>query len=78
MTKKNTFNFEQAMGQVQQLVATLEQGELPLEESLTQYEQGMQLVNQCRDYLNEAELRVEKIMAQQADGSVTTEVLDDI
>ncbi len=64
------------MGQVQQLVEQLEQGELPLEQSLKEYESGMKLVQQCRQYLTEAELKVEKIIAQQADGNVTTEELD--
>lgn len=59
--------FEQSMGQLEQLVAKLEQGEVPLDEALKAFEQGMKLVEVCKAQLVQAELKVEKVMNAQGD-----------
>ena len=57
--------FEQSMGQLEKLVAKLEQGEVPLDEALKAFEQGMKLVEVCKEQLAQAELKVEKVMNAQ-------------
>ena len=43
---------------------SLEQGEVPLEKSLTLFEEGMQLSGSCRKELEEAEGKVEILLKQ--------------
>lgn len=50
--------FEQSLQELEQLVATLEGGELPLEQSLSAYERGVALYRQCQQALEQAQLRV--------------------
>lgn len=54
-----TVNFETAMNDLQQIVESMEQGELPLEDLIQSYEKGMKLVKICRDKLGEAEQKIE-------------------
>lgn len=54
-------SFEQAIAALTDIVDRVEQGEIPLEESLRQYEQGMTLIKHCRTVLQEAEQRIEKM-----------------
>lgn len=60
-------SYETLYTQLQQVVAQLEAGELPLEESLKLYERGTQLAAACQHLLDRAELRV-----QQLQGGETT------
>ena len=39
----------------------IEQAEIPLQDSLSQYEKGMALIKHCREILQKAERRIEKI-----------------
>jgi exodeoxyribonuclease VII small subunit len=62
--KKNDIaklNFEQAIKQLTDIVGKIEQGEIPLQNSLNQYERGMALIKHCKDILQKAEKRIEKI-----------------
>lgn len=47
--------FEEAMKQLEEIVRKLEQGDVPLEESINLYKQGMELSAQCSTKLQEAE-----------------------
>lgn len=53
--------FEEALAQLEKIVAEVEQGKIPLEESITRYEQGMKLIGYCRAILDSAEKRIETI-----------------
>lgn len=53
------FKFEDALNRLEQIVHTLEAGNLPLEESLKAFEEGISLARQCAKYLEEAERRIE-------------------
>ena len=53
------FDFEKNLSELEQLVGMMEDGELPLEESLKKFEQGIQLIRSCQTALSEAEQRVE-------------------
>jgi len=58
-------SFEQAIKQLTGIVSKIEQGEIPLQDSLTQYEKGMTLIKHCRQILTKAEKRIEKISESQ-------------
>jgi len=53
--------FEQALDQLEKIVESLEQGNVPLDKSIAHYERGEALRNHCRKLLSAAEDRVEKI-----------------
>lgn len=53
--------YEELYTQLQDVVARLERGELPLEESLHLYEQGIRLAATCQRLLDTAELRVQQL-----------------
>lgn len=57
-------NFEQAIKELTGIVEKIEQGEVPLQDSLNQYETGMTLIKHCRTLLHEAEARIEVISKQ--------------
>ena len=62
MAKK--INFEEAIGRLEDIVNHLEQGEVPLEESIKLYEEGMRLGKMCRRILNEADQRVRQLTTE--------------
>lgn len=53
--------FEQALVELEQIVKTLENGNIDLDKSIVQYERGELLKKYCSEKLQEAEARVEKI-----------------
>lgn len=71
MTERKTkdeltkLTFEQAIGQLKEIVGKIEQGEIPLQDSLEQYEKGMALIKHCRGILQKAEKRIEKISKEE-------------
>jgi exodeoxyribonuclease VII small subunit len=54
--------FEQALAELEQIVARLESGQAPLEDSIRLYERGAALKAHCEARLEAARLRVEKIV----------------
>ena len=75
MARKKEKTFEEAMERLEEIVETMEQGEIPLEESLKMFHEGTALVQACSKLLDEAELQVKKI-ATAADGSPVEEDFD--
>jgi exodeoxyribonuclease VII small subunit len=67
--------FEDALGRLEQIVDTLEAGNLPLEESLKVFEEGVLLARRCSKYLEEAERRIELLTRDEA-GGLRTEPLE--
>ncbi|TKA89286.1 exodeoxyribonuclease VII small subunit [Guyparkeria sp. SB14A] len=59
--------YEQALAELEQIVARLETGEQSLEQSLKDYERGVELERQCQRALDEAERRVAAINEPDAD-----------
>ena len=55
---KNEIDFEKALAELEQLVETMEKGDLTLEESLKQFERGVSLTRACQKALAEAEQKV--------------------
>jgi exodeoxyribonuclease VII small subunit len=54
--------FEDALNKLEKVVSKLEDGEIPLEESLKLFEEGIRLSRLCNQKLEEAEKRVEILM----------------
>ncbi len=57
-----TLSFEKALAELEQIVARLEKGDVPLEDSIALYERGEALKKRCEQVLKSAEARVEKIV----------------
>ena len=55
-------SFEQALAQLEEIVAKLESGQTELERSIVLYERGARLKAHCEARLRAAQLRVEKIV----------------
>ena len=60
-SKSEELTFEQALQELENIVAQLEAGELTLEESLDLFERGQILAKRCAGQLEEATLRVEQL-----------------
>ena len=58
MVLSDDLSYEEAFTRLEEVLAALESGELPLDESLAQYELGAELAAFCEHKLDEAELRV--------------------
>ena len=64
--------FEEALQKLEAIVAQMEEGDLPLEETLKAFEEGVRLARFCAGKLDEAERKVEKLMRDQAGKLQTT------
>ena len=71
MNKNMTF--ETAMNQLNEIVAKLESGQAPLEESLKLFEKGSELVTCCYDKLNKAEQKISQMTALEQNGTESGE-----
>ena len=65
-------SFEQALGELEQIVQDLERGQLDLDAAIKAYERGTLLKAHCDGKLKEAQLRVDKITVG-LDGKVSAE-----
>lgn len=75
MNRKN-LTFEESMQRLEQIVRSMERGEVPLEESLKLFQEGTQLVANCEKLLENARLQVKKVLTA-ADGSPILEDFSD-
>lgn len=64
--------FEDALARLETIVAELEKGDLPLNDSLKMFEEGIKLSKTCLKMLDDAERKVE-IMVQDKDGKKRVE-----
>jgi exodeoxyribonuclease VII small subunit len=68
--------FERAIEELESIVKRLEEGKVPLEESVAIYERGEILKWRCEELLRQAEARVEKITLDAAGKPAGREPLD--
>lgn len=68
-------SFEKALTELEEIVGKLEEGDLPLEESLALFEKGIKLSRECRDRLTKAERRIEEL-TKDPDGNFVVEEID--
>ena len=60
--------FEQALAQLEEVVARLEDDSVGLEEALELFEKGVKLARRCRTQLHGVERRVEQLLAEAPEG----------
>lgn len=77
MTKKkeNESTFEAGMVELEEIISTLNAGDMDLDQSLTAFEQGVRLVKNLNRKLDEAEKRLEVLMKNQQGGFTTVEFI---
>lgn len=75
MSRKK-LSFEESMTRLEQIVRSMERGDVALEESLKLFQEGTELVKDCQKLLEEAQLQVKKIMTA-SDGSPVEEAFQD-
>ena len=56
-------SFEAALAEIENIVAAMEAGQLPLEQSLTAYKRGAELLQYCQTRLQEAQQQVKILEA---------------
>ena len=68
-------SFEKSLEELETIVNRLEQGDLPLEESLALFEEGIKLSRECRERLASAERKIQVLM-KDANGELTAADLE--
>ena len=64
MDRKGKKTFEDAISQLESIVARLENGDLSLEESLKLFEEGIKLSRFCNQKLNEVQKKVKVLLKE--------------
>jgi len=69
MTKKKqaSFDFEKALEELEELVSSMEDGKLSLEDSLQAFEKGIKLTRECQAALKKAEQKVQVLINEKGD-----------
>ena len=57
-------SYEQALAELEAIVASLESGALQLEETMSLFERGQALTRHCVELLDKAELRVKQLSGE--------------
>jgi exodeoxyribonuclease VII small subunit len=68
--------FEKSLNDLERIVKQLEEGDLPLEESLKLFEEGVKLSRECRDRLTSAERRIQVLM-KDANGNLGLQSMEE-
>lgn len=71
-----SLSFEDALAQLEKIVAQLESGNAALEDSISLYERGTALKAHCETRLKAAEAKVEKITLSASGEATGTQPLD--
>ena len=74
--QENNKDFETSLKKLEKIVSDLENGDLPLEESIKTFEEGVKLTKHCQNLLSKAELKIQKLV-ESKDGSVDLETFDE-
>jgi len=70
MAEEKKLTFEEALEKLESIVSAIEEGKVPLEESIAKYAEGIQLVKQCRAILDDAEKKIQ-LLAKGEGGELT-------
>jgi exodeoxyribonuclease VII small subunit len=68
--------FEQSLNDLERIVRQLEEGDLPLEDSLKLFEEGIKLSRECRERLTNAERRIQVLM-KDANGNLGLQSMEE-
>ena len=74
--QENNKDFETSLKKLEQIVLDLENGDLPLEQSIKTFEEGVKLTKHCQNLLSKAELKIQKLV-ESKDGSIDLEAFED-
>ncbi len=66
-------DFEKKLNRLEEIVAKMEGGDIPLEDSLKLFEEGVKLSRTCQTELDEAEQKVELLLGQDSQGQAVTQ-----
>jgi exodeoxyribonuclease VII small subunit len=61
----DVLTYEEALSELEKIVAALESGERALEESMMLFERGQSLAKHCAGLLDKAEMKVQKLVGNE-------------
>ena len=70
-------SFEQALGALEEIVQSLEAGDVPLDQSIALYERGEKLRAACQKRLDDAQARIERIVTDASGNASGTQPFDE-
>ena len=70
-------SFEKALQELEQIVSEMEEGKVPLAESIERYARGTKLVKQCRSILDAAEKKIQLLARGEGDELDSSGELED-
>jgi len=70
------YTYEEAVCELENILAKMENGEVPLDESMDNFEKGMRLTARCEEILNSYERRIVKIIEER--NNQTGEIKEEI
>lgn len=62
---ENEMPFEQAMARLEEVVAKMEEPDVPLEEAIELFQEGMRLSKLCGDKLDKVEQKIEMLIREE-------------
>ena len=65
--------FEKKLNKLEEIVSSMESGELSLDDSLKKFEEGIKISRECHQELNAAEQKVKVLLGVNEDGQAETE-----
>ena len=65
---KKKMSFEQALQRIEEIVSEIEDGSVPLEDSIDKYAEGIKLIEHCRTVLGKAEEKIQLLTKGQGQG----------
>ena len=68
-------SYEQALEQLDTLIAQLEKGDIPLDDAISAYERGTRLARHCAELLDRTEQRVSQLVVS-GDGTMSEKPLE--
>ena len=71
--KEETITFEQAIEELETIINRLEEGDVPLDETIKLYEKGSELKDFCEKKLQSAEVKIQKINQKTKTKEITIE-----
>ena len=77
MAGKKTESFEKSIAELESLVATMEQGQLPLDTALKHFERGIKLARDCQTALSAAEKKIQLLTADDTLAPFTVDEIAD-
>ncbi|WLD91988.1 exodeoxyribonuclease VII small subunit [Alkalihalobacillus sp. AL-G] len=77
MAEKKAQTFEESMVELEEIVSKLEEGDVPLEESIRLFQEGMKLSKSCHDKLQKVEKQMDELLNEDGETEPFTLQEDD-